>query len=75
MPEASKNTRQKRRPEGRTPQKTARSILPPTVRMHLRASVREGLLAFESLFNEAVRALEKGTRTETRKRGKKIKVE
>lgn len=51
------------------------TLLPASFRSHLRASIREGLLAFESLFDEAVKALEKEGRKEPGRRGRKIKVE
>jgi len=52
-----------------------RTLLPAAFRSHLKASIREGLLAFESLFDEAVRALEKEGTREARRGGKRIKVE
>lgn len=42
---------------------------------HLKASIREGLLVFESLFDEVIKALEKEGRKEPRRRGREIKVE
>lgn len=50
------------------------TILPAAFRSHLKASIREGLLAFESLFDEAVRALEKEERKGPSRRGRKIMV-
>lgn len=52
-----------------------RTLLPPSVRSHLKASVREALLAVESIFDEAVKAMEKEKKKGKGKGGKKIKVE
>lgn len=51
------------------------AALPPSFRSHLKASIRETFLAFESLLDEAVKSLEKGERKKTAGRGKKTKVE
>lgn len=51
-----------------------RALLPASFRSHLKASIREGLLAFESLFDEAVRALEREGRRPPVGRARKIKV-
>ena len=52
-----------------------RTVLPASFRSHLKASIREGLLAFESLFDEAVKALERESRKGPDSKGKKIKVQ
>ena len=56
-------------------QKRIQTVLPPAFRSHLKASIRETFLAFESLLDEAVKSLEKGERKKTAGRSKKIKVE
>ena len=56
-------------------QRGIQAVLPPAFRSHLKASIRETFLAFESLLDEAVKALEKGERKKTVKRGRKNKVE
>ncbi|MEE9549065.1 MAG: hypothetical protein V3W08_01550 [Candidatus Binatia bacterium] len=52
-----------------------RTLLPQSVQSHLKASIREALLAVESIFDEAVKALEKEGKKEKSTKGKKIKVE
>jgi hypothetical protein len=56
-------------------QRRIQAVLPPAFRSHIKASIREAFLAFESLLDEAVKSLEKGERNKTAKRGKNIKVE
>ncbi len=51
------------------------TLLPVSFRSHLKASIREGLLAFESLFDEAVKALEKKEEKEAGRKRRKIRVE
>ncbi len=48
-------------PVVRATRKNFQMALPPSFCRHLKASIRESLLAFESLFAEAAKALEKGT--------------
>lgn len=54
----------RREGEGR---RRARSILSGEFREHLRAAVREGLLAIASLCEEALRGMEAGTRRARRR--------
>lgn len=49
------------------------AVLPPAFRSHLKASLRETFLAFESLLDEAVKSLEKGETKKTAGRSKKNK--
>lgn len=56
-------------------QRRIQAVLPPAFRSHLKASIRETFLAFESLLDEAVKSLEKGEKKKTAKRARKIKVE
>jgi hypothetical protein len=56
-------------------QRRIQAVLPPAFRSHLKASIRETFLAFESLLDAAVKSLEKGEGKETARRGKKTKVE
>ena len=60
---------------GARARKKTEALVPASVRSHLKASVREALLAFESIFDEAVKALEKEGKQTSSKRGRKIKVE
>lgn len=55
--------------------KRVETLVPASVRSHLKASVREALLAFESIFDEAVKALEEERRKTSSKKGRKIRVE
>ena len=64
-----------RRRLGEAAERRIHAVLPPGFRSHLKASVRETFLAFESLLDEVVKSLEKGERKKTAKRGRKIKVE
>ncbi|MFQ5849555.1 MAG: hypothetical protein ACE5JU_03085 [Candidatus Binatia bacterium] len=66
--------RRKRGFAGARARRKIQTLLPVSFRSHLKASVREGLLAFESLFDDAVKALEKQGRKEPGRRGRKIKV-
>lgn len=50
-------------------------MLPAAFRSHLKASIREGLLAFESLFDEAVKALEKEGGKKPSRKARKITLE
>lgn len=52
-----------------------RTLLPPSVQLHLKASIREALLAVESIFDEAVKTMEKEGKKRKGTKGKKIKVE
>jgi hypothetical protein len=45
---------------GGVAKKRVETYLPPSFRAHLKASIREAFLAFESLLDEAVKSLEKG---------------
>lgn len=56
-------------------QRSIQTVLPPAFRSHLKASIRETFLAFESLLDQAVKSLEKGEQKKPAKRSKKIKVE
>jgi len=67
--------RGKREPAGAKARKKIQTIFPASFRSHLKASIRESLLAFGSLFEEAVNALEKDGRKESRKKSRKIKVD
>ncbi len=67
--------RGKREPVGARARKKIQTILPASFRSHLKASIRESLLAFASLFDEAVKALEKDGTKESRKKSRKIKVD
>ena len=68
-------SRGKPRVRGVGARKKLGTLLPASFRSHLKASIREGLLAFESLFDEAVKALEKGGGKEPGRRGRKIRRE
>lgn len=72
---AKARTSQRHKPEqiGARARKKIETLLPTSFRSHLKASIREGLLAFESIFDEAVKTLEENRGKPTRK-GKKIKV-
>ena len=59
---------------GAETRKQIQTLLPASFRSHLKASIREGLLAFESLFDEAVKSLEKVGEKKIRAKGKRIKV-
>ncbi len=54
-------------------QRRVLAALPPAFRSHLKASIRETFLAFESLLDEAVKSLGNGEKEKMIKRGKKIK--
>ena len=56
---------------GRATRKKVQALLPASFRLHLKASIRESLLAFESLFDEAAKALEKEPQKKPRAREKK----
>lgn len=77
MPRQRRRTGWQRRPGVATAsaRRRIRALLPAAFRSHLKASIREGLLAFESLFDEAVKALEKEGRSEAGRGAKRIKVE
>lgn len=49
--------------------------LPPSFRSHLKASIRETFLAVESLFDEAIKSLEREERKVTSRKTKKAKEE
>ncbi len=66
--------RGKRRPTISGARKRIQTLLPVSFRSHLKASIREGLLAFESLFDEAVKALEKEGGKGAHAKGRRIKV-
>lgn len=51
------------------------AALPPAFRSHLKASIRETFLAFESLLDEAVKSLGKDGKKMVIKRRRKIKAE
>ncbi len=74
---AKARTSQRHKPEqtGARARKKIETLLPASFRLHLKASIREGLLAFESIFDEAVKALEEDGRKEPGRKRKKIKVE
>ncbi len=74
MPKKKSVLQGRRRPMGGLRGKV-RTFLPASFRSHLKASIREGLLAFESLFDEAVKALEKEGRRDGERRGSRIRVE
>ena len=74
MAKARTSLRHKPEQIGARTRKKIETLLPASFRSHLRASIREGLLAFESIFDEAVKALEENRGKPTGK-GKKIKVE
>jgi hypothetical protein len=75
MPDRRRVLRSRQRPRGRAAQRKIRTLLPVSFRSHLKASIREALLAFESLFDEAVKALEKEGRRGPGRRGREIRVE
>ncbi len=56
-------------------QRRIQAVLPPAFRTHLKASIRETFLAFESLLDEAVKSLEKGEKRKPAKRSRKINAE
>lgn len=56
---------------GQATKKKIQTLLPASFRSHMRASIRESLLAFESLCDEAVKALEEKPRKKSRERDKK----
>jgi len=56
---------------GATARKGLRTLLPAAARSHLKASIREALLTFESLFDEAVKALDRERRSETHGKSKR----
>lgn len=60
---------------GGVAEKGIQAVLPPAFRSHLKASIREAFLAFESLLDEAVKSLEKSEKKKATGRGRKIKVE
>ncbi len=74
MAKARKSEQHKPERIGARARKKIATQLPASFRSHLKASIREGLLAFESNFEEAVKTLEENRGKPTRK-GKKIKVE
>lgn len=55
--------------------KKIRTLIPSSVQSHLKASIREALLAVESIFEEAVKAMEKEGKKGKGTKSKKIKVE
>lgn len=55
--------------------KKIQKLLPVSFRSHLKASIRECLLAFESLFDEAVKTFEEEGRRKTGTRSRRVKVE
>lgn len=75
MADGKANPRRRRASKDRTAKRKIAVPLPPSVRSHLKASIREALLACESLFDEAVKALETGAKTQPGRRRKKIRVE
>lgn len=64
----------KRRPTIAGARKRIQTLLPASFRSHLKASIRECLLAFEGLFSEAVKVLEKESGKGARAKGRRIKV-
>ncbi len=66
--------RGKRESVGAKTRKKIGTALPASFRSHLKASIREGLLAFESLFDEAVKTLEENGRKGPGRKSRKIKV-
>ncbi len=70
---AEKKTRA--RTVGAQARKKIETLVPASFRSHLKASIREALLAFESIFDEAVKALDKERKKGTGRKGRKIKVE
>ena len=64
-----------RRKFGEAAQKKIQAVLPPAFRSHIKASIREAFMAFESLLDEAVKSLEKSEKKKAAGRSRKIKVE
>lgn len=70
----TKKLRSRRRqgePVDEAVRKKVQTFLPASFRSHLRAAIRESLLAFESLFDEAAKAPEKEPRKKLREKEKK----
>ncbi len=74
---AKARTSQRNKPEqiDARARKKIETLLPASFRSHLKASIREGLLAFESLLDEAVKTLEDKGRKGPVRKSRKIKVE
>ena len=69
---AEKKTRV--RTVGSQARKKIETLVPASFRSHLKTSIREALLAFESIFDEAIKTLEKEGRKGRSRKGRKIKV-
>ena len=72
MAKKSRATQRQDAPVSVATRKKLQMALPPSFRRHLKASIRESLLAFESLFAEAAKALERDAGKEPARKEKRI---